>query len=333
MFFQIHENDIRDLPEVMAEGVHLLPDLLKKSRADSTNKKYECAFFRFHKWAISNGLGSSDTLPAKQFPVAIYLSSLIQTVSSPSPVVAAYYAIKWYHDMYGLESPTDSKLVKNVVEAAKRILARPTIKKEPITIDMISEIYKRIYEYKNLRSQRIICAILIGYSGFLRSSELINIKISDIVFHSTYMAIFMESSKTDKYRDGSWVLIAKTGSNICPVNNALKFIEWTNLSGDDYLLCNLSATKTGYKVRKNNKNMSYTNLRDQFIEAIKPHVSDIKQYCLHSLRSGDATAAANSGVKDRMFKRHGRWVSETAKDGYVKDNIEERLAVSQSLGL
>ena len=43
--------------------------------------------------------------------------------------------------------------------------------------------------------------------------------------------------------------------------------------------------------------------------------------------------AANNGIKDRMFKRHGRWTSETAKDGYVKDNVNELLSVSLSLGL
>jgi hypothetical protein len=70
-----------------------------------------------------------------------------------------------------------------------------------------------------------------------------------------------------------------------------------------------------------------------FLNALKPHVSDISKYSLHSLRSGGATADANSEceIKERMFKRHGRWISENAKDGYIKDNLKERLAVSFSL--
>ena len=44
-----------------------------------------------------------------------------------------------------------------------------------------------------------------------------------------------------------------------------------------------------------------------------------------------ATAAANAGVNDRLFKRHGRWRSDKAKDGYVKDNLEALLSVSKSL--
>ena len=31
---------------------------------------------------------------------------------------------------------------------------------------------------------------------------------------------------------------------------------------------------------------------------------------LQSLRAGSATAAANNGVPDRLFKRHGYWKSD-----------------------
>jgi len=54
---------------------------------------------------------------------------------------------------------------------------------------------------------------------------------------------------------------------------------------------------------------------------------------LHSLELGGATAAANAGVPDRLFKCHGRWRSENAKDGYVKDSVENKLQVSKNLGL
>ena len=58
---------------------------------------------------------------------------------------------------------------------------------------------------------------------------------------------------------------------------------------------------------------------------------DPKQFGLHSLRSGGASAAANAGVPDRLFKRHGRWCSESAKDGYIKDSVSALMSVSESL--
>ena len=52
-----------------------------------------------------------------------------------------------------------------------------------------------------------------------------------------------------------------------------------------------------------------------------------------ALISGGATAAAYVGVNDGLFKRHGRWRSDKAKDGYVKDNLEALLSVSKSLDI
>jgi len=57
----------------------------------------------------------------------------------------------------------------------------------------------------------------------------------------------------------------------------------------------------------------------------------ISGYRLHSLRAGGASVAAQAGVPDRLFRQHGRWRSETAKDGYVEDSVENRLSVSKCI--
>lgn len=54
---------------------------------------------------------------------------------------------------------------------------------------------------------------------------------------------------------------------------------------------------------------------------------------IHSLRAGGATAAANAGINDRCWKRHGRWKGENSKDGYIGDSLEKRLLVTKSLHL
>ena len=50
-----------------------------------------------------------------------------------------------------------------------------------------------------------------------------------------------------------------------------------------------------------------------------------------SLRAGGASLAANKGIPDRLFKRHGRWKSDRAKDGYVEDDLKMLLSVSKNL--
>ena len=39
------------------------------------------------------------------------------------------------------------------------------------------------------------------------------------------MSIFLEKSKTDIYRDGAWVIIARTNSELCPVMNTERYLE------------------------------------------------------------------------------------------------------------
>lgn len=79
----------------------------------------------------------------------------------------------------------------------------------------------------------------------------------------------------------------------------------------------LSKTKQGYHLRPTG-GISYTRVRKLLLQVLKEIGLDPKDFGAHNLRSGGATAAANAGVPDRWFKRHGRWSSENAKDGYVE---------------
>jgi hypothetical protein len=57
------------------------------------------------------------------------------------------------------------------------------------------------------------------------------------------------------------------------------------------------------------------------------------KFGLHSLWSSGATAAAAAGIDDILFKKHGHWKIDKAKDGYVKENIDVPLSVTKNLGI
>lgn len=309
-----------------------LTDLLAGAKCDGTTTNYFYGFKRWREWARKHSL---PWLPAKDLHVALYLTSVIQFSNSVSPVVNAFYSIRWAHCLTGDRSPTDTGLVKNVLESGKRKLAKPTVKKEPVTTDLLEKMYKATFEPDNLYNQRIIAMCILCYAGFFRSSEVLNLKRSDIVFHNTYMSIFVEKSKTDVLRDGSHVVISKTGSDLCPVSNLQLYLKLSCITDDstDFVFRNSTKHGSKYKLRSANKPMTYTRFRELFIQIFTPFVTDIKKFGLHSLRSGGATASANMGTNDRLFKRHGRWRSENAKDGYIKDDLVKRLSVTSNLGL
>ena len=142
------------------------------------------------------------------------------------------------------------------------------------------------------------------------------------------------SSKTDQYREGASLVIAHTGTPTCPVSMMQRYFSMGQLVHDsqDYLFRGIMHTKSGECLRKGG-GLSYSRLRELLLEKISSLGMDPKLFGMHSLRAGGATAAANAGVPDRLFKRHGRWKSESAKDGYVKDSVESRLEVSKNLGI
>ena len=79
--------------------------------------------------------------------------------------------------------------------------------------------------------------------------------------------------------------------------------------------------------------ISYSCLRELFRKKLRELDYDPDRFGLHSLRAGGATAAANNGVPDRLFKRHGHWKTDSAKDGYIEDSVKQRLTISQQIGL
>lgn len=82
------------------------------------------------------------------------------------------------------------------------------------------------------------------------------------------------------------------------------------------VLRGISVTKEGEHLRKT-VSFSYTRLRELLLNKISQLGYDPKEFGMHSLQAGGATAAANAAVSDTLFRRHGSWKLESAKDGYI----------------
>ena len=64
----------------------------------------------------------------------------------------------------------------------------------------------------------LLSVCTLGFGGFLCCSELANIRRNDIIFHNKYIKVFIEKSKTDKFREGAWIFNAKTYNITCLVS-------------------------------------------------------------------------------------------------------------------
>ena len=126
-----------ELPKLAAD----LPLRTIEAQAPSTTERYSRAFQKFREW--SSHYNEVVWLPSDEISVALYLESTIQGGSPYSSLESACCVINWAYNLYGFQSPCDSKLVNNVLKAAKRGLAKPVSKKEPVTPAMILDICNR----------------------------------------------------------------------------------------------------------------------------------------------------------------------------------------------
>ena len=216
----------------------------------------------------------------------------------------------------------------------KEVLRNLFLKNYPLPPAMILDICNRFAgPYANLSDLRLATICVTAYTAFLSYNKLARLRCCDVSFCDSLVKIYVYKSKTDVYRDGAYVLLAKTGYVSCPFNLLRRYVSAANLDLSSSLpffrsLYFLKATST-YCLRSTG--VSYSRTREIVLQAFVELGYPKNLFGLHSLRAGGASAAANAGVSDRLFKRHGRWKTDQAKDGYIKDKLDSLLSVSKSL--
>ena len=279
-------------------------------------------------WACKFGI---NVLPASEKDVALFLIHLGSSTVSAANVRLALPAIVWGHRFKGIENNLDSQFLKDISCGLRRLYAKPRQPKEPFSAENLKKVVDTS-DLENLRHLRCATMMVLAFAGFLRFDELRSLKWSDIIFEKGYVTLVIRKSKTDQLREGDRVLIAQALSKACAVSLLKKYLLLSEARLDSDVFVFRALTNNN-KTRPTNLQMSYTSVRDvmkrKFIEIGLDH----NKFGIHSLRAGGATSAANRGIPDRLFKRHGRWSSDSAKDSYVKDSVVNMLRVSQSLGL
>ena len=78
----------------------------------------------------------------------------------------------------------------------------------------------------SISDHRSVALCLIGYAVFFSVfNELSHLKACDVKFFLSYASIFLESSRTDQFRDREWIVIARSGLLTCPVKALEEFIS------------------------------------------------------------------------------------------------------------
>ena len=267
---------------------------LKSSKAINTLRAYKSDFKDFGSFCAKHGFNS---MPSDPKIVSLYLTHL-SSISKVSTLRRRLVSIGVVHKLKGHYLDTKHPIIIENLMGIKRKKGSIQIGKKPILINHLKQIIniidkQKIDEIKKLRDRSLI---LVGFSGGFRRTELISIDHENIDFVEEGVKINLKRSKTDQFGEGLVKgLPYFNNKKYCPVTSLRNWIK-------------LSKIKTGPIFRRFLKGsiLSDQRLTDQSVvliikEYLKLAGIENKNFAGHSLRSGFATVAAESGADERSI--------------------------------
>jgi len=297
---------------------------LKNSKANNTVRAYKSDFNDFGLFCAKNGFKS---LPSEPKIVSLYLTHLSTKDAKMSTLKRRLVSIGVIHRLKGHYLDTKHPSIIENIMGIKRRKGSIQKGKKPLLINNLREIIKVIDEQdkepiKKLRDRSII---LIGFSGGFRRNEIVSLDYDDLDFVTEGLKINLKRSKTDQYGEGSVKgLPYFDSSKYCPVVTIKNWIETSKID-------------SGPLFRRFTKgsNLSKNRLTDQSVALIiKNYLQlagiDSKNYSGHSLRSGFATTAAESGAEERTIMAMTGHKSPEMVRRYIKEaNLFKNNALSK----
>ena len=286
---------------------------LQNSKANNTVRAYKSDFNDFGLFCAQNKFKS---LPSEPRIVALYLTHLSTKNVKMSTIKRRLVSIGVIHKLKGHYLDTKHPTIIENIMGIKRRKGSIQIGKKPLLISNLKKIIDVIDEAKNekIKMLRDRTIILTGFSGGFRRNELVSLNYEDLDFVEKGLKINLRRSKTDQFGEGSIKGLPYFDNSLyCPVVSISKWIE-------------ISKINSGALFRRFNKGskLSENRLTDQSVALlIKDYLKiagiESRNYSGHSLRSGFATSAAESGAEERSIMAMTGHKSAEMVRKYIKE--------------
>ena len=255
-------------------------------------------------------------MPADPKIVSLYLTHLSTKDVKISTLKRRLVSIGVIHKLKGHYLDTKHPTIIENIMGIKRRKGSIQKGKKPLLINNLKQIIDVIDSHNNeeIKKFRDRSIILIGFSGGFRRNEIVSLDYEDLDFVTEGVKINLRRSKTDQFGEGAVKgLPYFDNSQYCPVLSLKKWIEVSNI-------------KYGPLFRRFAKGSKLTEnrLTDQTVallikEYLKLAGIDSKNYSGHSLRSGFATSAAESGAEERSIMAMTGHKSTEMVRRYIKE--------------
>ncbi len=304
--------------------------------SENTRKAYQRGWEDFLSFCEEHGL---EAAPASERTLALYLSDRAEDLAT-STLSQRMAAIQHVHDERGLESPTRSKTVQNVMRGIRRELDQAPEHAPPLLTEHIKNVVDALAgtgsppsgteaEAAWLRGRRDRALILTGFAGAFRRSELATLRQEHIDSRPDGLLVTVPESKTDQEGKGQLVAIRRIeDSGYCPVK-ALR--RWVAVASIEEGAIFRGVPRSGIISRDAITGRTVGNAVKQAAEAAGLPQAD--SYTGHSLRAGHITQASMEGAPDAAIQAQSRHESDRAFREYVRPQKLLENTSSAHLGL
>jgi site-specific recombinase XerD len=286
---------------------------LQSSKSNNTVRAYKSDFNDFGLFCAKNGFKSIPTEPEI---VALYLTHLSSKDVKMSTLKRRLVSIGVISKLKGHYLDTKHPLIIENIMGIRRRKGSLQKGKKPLLINSLKQIINVIDEYKDeeIKKFRDRTILLIGFSGGFRRNEIVSLDFDDLDFVTEGLKIKLRKSKTDQYGEGTLKGLPYFNNKVyCPVISVKNWLT-------------ISKIKSGPLFRRFSKGSKLTDnrLSDQTVALlIKKYLKligiDSKNYSGHSLRSGFATSAAESGAEERTIMAMTGHKSTEMVRRYIKE--------------
>ncbi len=203
----VEPSGLPSVPAVSAEVVRHEAEaaaaFARAEKADATRRAYRSDWRRFEAWCASRG---TAPLPAAPEAVAAFLAAEAAAGTKPSTLARRAAAIRYAHRLAGHESPTNAEAVRATLRGIRRTLGAAPAQKAPATASRIAAM-AALAPAGTLRGLRDRALLLLGFAGAFRRSELVALRVEDLVETPDGLRIVIRRSKTDQEGAGQEVAI------------------------------------------------------------------------------------------------------------------------------
>ena len=286
---------------------------LQSSKANNTVRAYKSDFKDFGLFCAQNGFKS---LPSEPKIVSLYLTYLSTKDAKMSTLKRRLVSIGVIHRLKGHYLDTKHPSIIENIMGIKRRKGSIQKGKKPILISHLKQLIDVIDKQDNedIKKLRDRSIILIGFSGGFRRNEIVSLDYDDLDFVEEGLKVQIRRSKTDQFGEGSIKALPYfDSSQYCPVTSLKNWIEISRITSGPVFRRFVKGSK-----------LSEKRLTDQTVALlIKEYLNlagiDSKHYSGHSLRSGFATSAAESGAEERSIMAMTGHKSTEMVRRYIKE--------------